>query len=115
MAKHFQDCLHGGSDESCRAFRDNTMGVRLIKPVDIYQQSERALKYGFLFVGLAFAVFFFFAVLKGMRIHVMQYSLVGISLTLFFLLVVALSEHLRFDQAYAVAAGACSSWYSPWS
>lgn len=109
MARHFQDCLAAGQGEGCRGFMGNTMGVRLIEPVDIYLQSERALKYGFLFVGLAFTVFFFFEILKGLRIHPVQYSLVGIALTLFFLLVVALSEHLRFAQAYAIAAGACTA------
>lgn len=108
MARQFQDCLAAGNTEGCRAFMGNTMGVRLIEPVDIYLQSERALKYGFLFVGLVFAVFFFFEILKGLRIHAVQYSLVGIALTLFFLLVVALSEHVRFVVAYAAAAGACT-------
>lgn len=109
MARLFQDCLAAGRAEGCRGFMGNTMGVRLIEPVDIYLQSERALKYGFLFVGLAFVVFFFFEILRGLRIHPVQYSLVGIALTLFFLLVVALSEHLRFAQAYALASAACTA------
>lgn len=102
----FDNCLR---NDSCDSLMSNVMGVRLIQPVDIYLQSERALKYGFLFVGLAFVVFFFFEVMKGLRIHAMQYSLVGTALTLFFLLVVALSEHVRFAAAYVIAAGACSS------
>lgn len=106
MEKLFSDCVGNGA-ESCGPFMRNVMGVKLIKPVDIYLQSERALKYGFLFVGLAFAVFFFFEVLKGLRIHPMQYLLVGFALTIFFLLVVALSEHVAFAWAYGVASGAC--------
>jgi inner membrane protein len=109
MTRQFQDCVTAGSEGFCEGLRTNSMGVRLIQPVDIYLQSERALKYGFLFVGLAFVVFFFFETLKGLRIHAVQYSLVGIALTLFFLLVVALSEHVRFAWAYAVAAAACSA------
>jgi inner membrane protein len=109
MEKLFGDCINNGGAEACAPFMQNVMGVKLIKPVDIYLQSERALKYGFLFVGLAFAVFFFFEVLKGLRIHPMQYLLVGFALTIFFLLVVALSEHVAFVLAYGVASGACIS------
>lgn len=109
IEQQFLDCVEAGSTKACGALAGNRMGVRLIQPVDIYLQSERALKYGFLFVGLAFGVFFFFEVLKSLRIHPMQYSLVGFALTLFFLLVVALSEHIPFLRAYAAAAGACSA------
>lgn len=109
IEQQFLDCVEGGNAEACGAVMANRMGVRLIQPVDIYLQSERALKYGFLFVGLAFGVFFFFEVLRRLRIHAMQYSLVGFALTLFFLLVVALSEHIPFARAYVVAAGACTA------
>lgn len=109
IEQQFRGCAEAANADGCAALMGNRMGVRLIQPVDIYLQSERALKYGFLFVGLAFGVFFFFEVLKGLRIHAMQYSLVGFALTLFFLLVVALSEHIPFIQAYVVAAAACSA------
>jgi inner membrane protein len=105
IEQQFSDCLYAA--DRCATLMQNVMGVRLIQPVDVYLQSERALKYGFLFMGLAFAVFFFFEVLKGLRIHAMQYSLVGMALTLFFLLVVALSEHVAFALAYGVASTAC--------
>ncbi|MDF3030108.1 MAG: hypothetical protein K0R03_666 [Moraxellaceae bacterium] len=104
-----QDCVQSRNEAGCNALRQNVMGVKLIKPVDVYLQSERALKYGFLFVGLAFVVFFFFEILKSLRIHPMQYLLVGLALTVFFLLVVALAEHVKFGVAYAIAAGGCST------
>lgn len=109
IEQQFDDCIGAGNRDACGTLLHNTLGVKLVQPVDIYLQSERALKYGFLFVGLAFGVFFFFEVLKGLRIHAMQYSLVGFALTLFFLLVVALSEHIRFALAYAAAASACTA------
>jgi len=39
--------------------------------------------------------------------HIMQYVLVGLSLAIFFLLLIALSEHLPFALAYLVGAIAC--------
>jgi inner membrane protein len=54
--------------------------VAFLEPVNIYLQSERAVKYGFLFVGLTFGAFFLFELLKGLRIHPVQYFLVGLAL-----------------------------------
>jgi len=80
--------------------------VRLIEPVNVYTQSDRALKYGFLFVGISFAAFFLFELMTRLRIHPAQYFLIGLAQALFFLLVLSLSEHLAFKFAYLAAAGA---------
>lgn len=82
-------------------------GVRFVTPVDVYQQSERAVKYGMLFVMLTFMAFFLFEVLRRMAVHPIQYGLAGAALALFFLLLVSLSEHLPFAVAYVVAGGGC--------
>jgi inner membrane protein len=88
-------------------FFDSELGVRFVQPVDVYSQSERAVKYGFLFVFLTFVAFFLFEVLRRMAIHPIQYALCGAALALFFLVLVSLSEHLPFAAAYLVASGAC--------
>ncbi len=80
--------------------------VTFVEPVNVYLMSERAVKYGILFVGLTFAAFFLFEVLKRLPIHPMQYLLVGMALAMFFLLLISLSEHLRFLWAYLVAGSA---------
>jgi inner membrane protein len=82
-------------------------GVSLIEPINIYSQAERAVKYGLLFVALTFTAFFLFELLKQLPIHPIQYTLVGMALALFFLLLVSLSEHMRFVYAYLIASGAC--------
>ncbi len=81
--------------------------VGFIEPVDIYSQADRAVKYGLLFVALTFAAFFLFELLKQLPIHPVQYLLVGLALALFFLLLVSLSEHIRFVHAYLIASSAC--------
>ncbi|MDR2261771.1 MAG: cell envelope integrity protein CreD [Azoarcus sp.] len=83
------------------------LGVEFMQPVDVYRQSERAAKYGSLFIVLTFAAFFLGEVLSRRPMHLMQYLLVGLALTIFFLLLVALSEQLPFLQAYIAAATAC--------
>ncbi len=82
-------------------------GVAFIQPVDTYQQAERVTKYAILFVLLTFTAFFLFEVLKRLPIHPMQYLLVGAALAMFYLLVIALSEHIEFAWAYASASVAC--------
>ena len=44
-----------------------------------------------------------------MRVHPIQYLLVGCALALFFLLLVSLSEHLPFAFAYLAASAACTA------
>lgn len=78
--------------------------VRLVSPVDIYQQALRAAKYGILFIVLSFSAFFVFEHLKTLPIHPIQYLLVGLAQAIFFLLLTSLSEHVDFSLAYLVAA-----------
>ncbi|HEY6094065.1 MAG TPA: cell envelope integrity protein CreD [Gallionellaceae bacterium] len=85
----------------------DSFDVRLVTPGNIYQQSDRALKYGFLFISITFAAFFLFEILKRLAIHPAQYTLVGLALAMFFLLMLSLSEHMAFTLAYLIAASAC--------
>ncbi|MCD2165076.1 cell envelope integrity protein CreD [Comamonas koreensis] len=82
-------------------------GTSFIDPVNPYSLSDRATKYGLLFVVLTFVAVAMFEVLKKLRVHPVQYLLVGSALCIFFLLLISLSEHLGFTKAYAIGAGAC--------
>ena len=104
LAQLHQRCVQS---RQCDAFNQHSLAMSFIQPVDLYQTVERSVKYGFLFIGLTFAAFFLFEVLKRLAIHPVQYALVGIALAIFFLLLISLSEHLGFAPAYAIAAGAC--------
>jgi inner membrane protein len=90
------------------ATRDlEALSVGLVEPVNVYSQADRASKYGLLFVCLTFAGFFLFEVLKRLRIHPIQYVLVGLALAIFFLLLLSLSEHMAFWIAYLASSVAC--------
>ncbi|MDF3937159.1 cell envelope integrity protein CreD [Pseudomonas citronellolis] len=99
-----QACFTG---KDCAGFESRSFGVSLVDPVDQYLKADRALKYALLFIGLTFAGFFLFEVLKGLALHPVQYALVGLALALFYLLLLSLAEHLGFELAYLVSAGAC--------
>jgi inner membrane protein len=78
-------------------------GVGLVKPASTYQQSARATKYAILFLLLTFAFFFLFEVLGDLRVHPVQYLLVGAALVVFYLLLLSVSEHIGFNASYLVS------------
>ena len=81
------------------------IGVDLIQATPIYRMINRVAKYGLLFIVLSFATYFFFEVLSRLRIHVVQYGLLGLSLSLFSLLLLSLAEPIGYTNGYLVAAG----------
>lgn len=88
----------------------DTLAVSFIDPINPYVLSDRATKYGLLFIALTFIAVALAEVLgrgRVKRVHPVQYALVGLALTLFFLLLLSLSEHIAFDLAYGVASAAC--------
>ncbi|MFZ6873340.1 cell envelope integrity protein CreD [Undibacterium sp. Di27W] len=95
-----------GNPESAASPID-VFSVSFIEPVNIYSQADRAVKYGLMFIALTFAAFFLFEVLKQLPIHPVQYTLVGLALVIFFLLLVSLSEKISFVLAYLTASAAC--------
>jgi len=95
-----------GGREVADRLQASAFGVKLYQPGGVYQQNDRAGKYGLLFIALTFVAFFLFEVLKGLRLHPVQYLLVGAAMTSFYVLLLALSEQIGFGPAYAVAAAA---------
>ncbi|HFC9851333.1 TPA: cell envelope integrity protein CreD [Klebsiella pneumoniae] len=71
---------------------------------DQYQLTDRAAKYAILLIGLTFMAFFVFESLTRRPLHPMQYLLVGLSLVLFYLVLLALSEHIGFTAAWLAAS-----------
>lgn len=79
-------------------------GVNLSEPDPLYTLVNRAVKYGVLFIGLTFLMFLAFEISLKQRLHVLQYSLVGVALALFYLILLALAEHIGFLYAYIAAS-----------
>jgi inner membrane protein len=85
----------------------DTIGVSLVKVIDVYRESDRATHYGILFILLTFGGFFLFEMLKQLPIHPIQYLLVGFGLAIFFLLLLSFAEHIPFALSYILASFAC--------
>ena len=86
---------------------NSLFGVAFYSAVDAYRMVERATKYGILFFTLVFAAFFVYEILAGLRIHVVQYTLTGAAICLFYLALLSLSEFIPFGAAYLLSA--CAS------
>jgi len=84
-----------------------TFSVAFVDPVNPYTLTDRALKYGLLFIALSFVAVGMVEVLQRLRVHPVQYLLVGCALAIFFLLLLSLSEHLAFGWSYTIASAAC--------
>ncbi|SDA27467.1 inner membrane protein [Sphingomonas sp. NFR15] len=80
--------------------------VDLVTPVNVYDQVNRAVKYGFLFIGFTFTAFLMFDLIGGARVSPIELGLIGAGLVLFFVMLLAFAEVTGFAVAYVVAATA---------
>jgi inner membrane protein len=88
-----------------RPVTESAFGVELTDPVDEHRMAGRSVKYAGLFILLTFAAVWLIEVLATVRVHPIQYLLLGAALCLFYLLELSLAEHLTFVPAYVLASG----------
>ncbi|MCK9407580.1 MAG: cell envelope integrity protein CreD [Bacteriovoracaceae bacterium] len=100
LNRNFPQNWIGKNDE----INKSSFGVHLLQTVDEYQQTYRTAKYAILIVTLTFLAFFLCEVLTKELLHPIHYTLVGLSLILFYVLVLSLSEQFGFDVAYIVSS-----------
>jgi inner membrane protein len=93
-----------GETSMSDAIAESRFGVDLVTPVDHYRMAARSVKYAGLFVLLTFATVWLIEVLARVRVHPIQYLMLGAALCLFYLLELSLAEHLPFPAAYALAS-----------
>ena len=80
------------------------MGVKFVDPANPYQQSMRSAKYGMLIIILVFVAGLLVEFLTRREINPIQYAVIGLSLVLFYSLLLAFSEFMAFVIAYIIAA-----------
>lgn len=85
------------------------LGVRFVEPVNFYQTISRSLKYAVGFISLTFLAVFVLEMRSGWSFHWIQYGLVGVALITFYIMLLALAEHVGYGLAYLVAAGAATT------
>jgi inner membrane protein len=90
-------------DDLSKKMEAASFGVDLILPLDDYQKSMRSVKYAIMTITLTFLIFFLVEILNKRKIHPFQYTLVGLALCLFYVLLVSISEHSNFNFAYGIS------------
>ena len=83
---------------------ENGFGVRMVKPVTQYRQTERATKYGLLIIFLVFIAGIVVEIVSKKQINIIQYLVIGASLVLFYSLLLAFADFLSFGVAYLIAS-----------
>ncbi|EXB81833.1 inner membrane CreD family protein [Acinetobacter baumannii 299505] len=99
------EAAYAASDTSSNNI--SSISTQFLEPVNIYTQTDRAIKYGIMVIIITFGCFFLFEVLKSLKIHPVQYALVAMAQGVFFVLLLSISEYYAFGLAYLVAAVAC--------
>lgn len=90
-----------GQDQS---LSDANFGMKLLMPVDQYQKSIRTSKYSVLIILLTFMALFLVEITQKIRIHPFQYILIGAALTIYYVLLLSVSEQLGYNSAYIIAS-----------
>lgn len=90
--------------DNTQDFMSSTFGVGLIVPVDEYQKNTRSIKYAIMLIALTFLIFFFAEAMNRIKVHPIQYILVGLAIVLFFTLLLSISEYLGFNSAFLISA-----------
>ena len=101
LNKNFPQSFIGNTHAG--AIYNASFGVDLLVPLDDYQKSFRSVKYAAMTIALTFLIFFLIEILNKQRIHPLQYGLVGLALCIFYILLMAISEHTNFNIAYGVS------------
>ncbi len=83
---------------------EGKIGVDLYEGITHYRQVIRAVKYSMLFIMLSLFVVYIFEVTSKRFTHYVQYGVVGFSLTMFYLVLLSMSEYFSFGLAYIIAA-----------
>ena len=93
-----------GSSPRQSAITSFTTGVNLHEPVSLYRMSLRAVQYAELFIAVSFVALFAFEMITRQRMHLLQYGMVGLSMSLFYLVLLSLAEHIDFSLAFTAAS-----------
>jgi inner membrane protein len=102
LGRNYPQSWVSGADVR-KAIDASRFGVELGDSVDHYRMADRSVKYAGLFILLTFAAIWLVEVLAKVRVHPIQYLMLGAALCVFYLLELSLSEHIAFPLAYAVA------------
>ncbi len=102
LNRNYPQAWKGGGHDLGRS----TFGLTLFSPVDIYQKTMRTAKYALMFIVFTFMAFYISEVMNKLRVHPVQYLLIGLGIIIFYSLLLSISEQINFGAAYLISASA---------
>lgn len=83
-----------------------SFGVKFLLPVDEYQKTMRCAKYSILVILLSFISLFFIELIRKIKIDILQYTLIGAAMIIYYGLLLSFTEQIGFTAAYLTASAA---------
>ena len=103
LNRNFNQSWAGDNKE---VFHGSDFGVKMFVPADEYQKSHRSVHYCILFIALTFIFYFIIELRSGASVNPVQYLLIGLAISIFYLLLLSMSEWLGFNTAFFISAAA---------
>lgn len=92
------------AEDFAESWGNAAYGVELFQSVDFYSQLVRSTKYGILFIFVTYALLVAAEFCSPRRrLHVVQYGLVGVTMSVFYLTLLSLAVYTGFGVAYLAA------------
>jgi len=89
---------------SKKATTNAVFGVKLQLPVDQYRKILRTTKYSTLIILLTFVSLFLTELIKKKSVHLFNYTLIGASMVVYYILLLSFSEQLGYNYAYLLSS-----------
>ena len=99
-----QNAILNSSKDSILSNSNATFGVKFKLPVDQYQKTMRTAKYAILIILLTFLSLFFTELLTKRKVHLLQYVLIGVAMSIYYTLLLSFTEQVGFNAAYLIAS-----------
>lgn len=104
IARNYPQIFSDSNKTVLSDIQRKTAKVGLYEEMPLYRNIQRLSSYGIMFVALTFIMMFLFERGLKQNLHYAQYAVTGLSLSLFFLTLLSLSEHICFGISYVIAS-----------
>jgi inner membrane protein len=103
LLEYNKNLPHFNQNATTMHISDGIFGINVKPLLNHYSSTYRAGKYMILVIVLTFLVIFLIELIKNHRIHLFQYTLIGLAIAIFFILLLSFSEVVGFTSAFAIA------------
>lgn len=92
------------TSEMLSVIENSVATVGLYENMSSYKKTLRLVTYGIMFIALTFIMMLLFERKVKKDMSLVQYAIVGLAISLFFLTIMSLSEYLAFGMSYLIAS-----------